>query len=296
MERSLARKKEKEIVVTDEKVISLPDDPQEIMAHLITVSDENTIVERLYPKIAKNAGREVLPQGIVMMFTLSVYDYAQQYPPMVGNAVRLFIPSWIDALIDDKEAAEAAKAFLKKTEDAANEERKAKTPPRVEPTGPIEDYDLYVAIRRIADIFFEEVRRAQAAGADLNVEFLNENVNPFYNQTDSGLFVEYYYSSPSKIWTPWGYWQCIWHVSYSGNPWEEILPRFLERIGATEHMPLRHASYGEVGPVYAVHRVDDVELPEPKVRERQNYLEYEVANKAWDNMTKRYEREHRSRR
>lgn len=245
------------------------------------------MVGKLYTEIAENAGRELSPSGIVMMFALAAYDFGQEYPPPTGAIVQRFIPRWIDALVDDKEVAEAAKEFLKKAEDKSAADWKANNP-RVEPKGPIEDDNLYAAVRRVSDIFFEEIRKADKEGK-IHASFGDEGVNPFYDQTNSGLFLEYYYGHPSKVWTPWGYWQFVWGMSYSSDaPWDSILSNVLQRLGATEFMPEQNLSYGTVGPVYAIHRVEDMELPEPKVRERQNYLEYEVVKKAWDNMTQRY--------
>lgn len=275
-----------------EQTATLPTNREEIIHRLRTVNDDGDMVARLYPGIASYAGQELLPQGIVLMLELAAQDYGQQYPPPMGAIVRLFIPRWIDALIDDKEVAEAAKQFLNEIEEKVKEDRKANTPTRVEPEGPIEDYDLYIAVRKVSDIFFEEVHTAQEAGADLHVSFCNDGANPFYSQTASGLFVEYYYGHPSKVWTPWGYWHFVSHVGYSGNPWPSILERVLERLGATEYIAERSEEWGVYGPVYALSKVDDIELPEPTVRERQNYLEYSVANQAWKNMTQRYNTEH----
>lgn len=272
----------------------LPENPDEIMRRLRSVLDEPTAVEMLYPLIARNAGHELAPQGIVLMLTMACVDYGKNYPPLVGETTRRFIPMWIDALIDDKEVAEAAKQSMARIEARVEANLIAKIPPRIEPADPVENYDLYVAMRKVADILFEEISRAQNEGADLHVDFRPHayGINSVYSQTHSGLFVEYYYGSPSKIWTPWGYWQFVSGVGYSGDPWPAILERFLERTGATEHMPVRHTSYGTVGPVYALHQVDDLELPEPVVRERQNFLDYEVVKHAWEAMTDRYEREH----
>lgn len=157
-----------------------------------------------------------------------------------------------------------------------------------------EDYDLYLAMRKVGDIVAEEVRKAQAAGAVMFVAFHSGGINPFCNQTDSGLFLEYYYGTPIGVWTPWGCWQFVWRFGCSGNPWPKILKRVLERLGATEFMPFmpRNVSHGVIGPVYAIHKVDDIELPEPKVREHQNYWASEMVKEAWAKMDTRYSTEH----
>lgn len=95
------------------RVVTLPEDPQDIIRRLSTVNDEFTLVSRLYPRIAESARRELAPGGIVNMFLLAVYDYMQEgYPPTIRARLYMSIPHWIDALIDDREVAEAAKQWL----------------------------------------------------------------------------------------------------------------------------------------------------------------------------------------
>lgn len=273
-----------------EKTVQLPSDPEDIIRRLSSVNDENNIVEKLYPEIASYAGLELLPMGFAMMIMLAAYNFGLQYPPPMGSIVLQFIPLWIDALVDDKEGAETAKQYLKQAEDKAEAQRKANTPPRVEPGGPVENYDLYVAVRKVADLVFEY------ASGDVNISrdhiWLEDRregkVNPFYNQTESGLFLEFYYGQPSSVWTPWG--KYGFGGSGSGD-WGLVIPRILERFGTTLYQPERNTNQGTFGPVYAIHRVDDLRLPEPQWREPQNYLAYEVVEQAWNNMTRRYNSE-----
>lgn len=269
--------------------VKLPSSSEEIIQRLSKVTGESSVVKKLYPQIAVHAGRELLPQGIVLMFVLAVNDYSEQYPPFVGGMIQRFIPMWIDALVDQKSAAKYTKDWLKNVEKRAEKERIANTPPRKEPEGPIEDDNLYSAVIRIADIFFEEVEKRDVDNL-ISISRRDDGVNPFYSQTDSGLFLEYYYGHPSKIWTPWGYLGFTGSCITSGNaPWEEILDSFLERLGAILFTPEQDESFGVVGPVYALHKVDDMKLPEPRLREKQNYLEYEVVKEAWKNMANRYQ-------
>lgn len=99
--------------------VTLPKDPQEIVQRLKTRNDENTLVEKLYPIIANSAGRELVAPGIVIMFMLAIHDFMQNgYPPVIERVLILNIPSWIDALIDDKEVAETAKQWLNEAVDS----------------------------------------------------------------------------------------------------------------------------------------------------------------------------------
>ena len=157
-------------------------------------------------------------------------------------------------------------------------------------TTEIEDYEIYVAVRRVADIVFEYASPDVGTKGIWLEDRRNESVNPYFDQTESGLFLEFYYGHPSKVWTPWGY----YGFSGSGSGrWDEETPKILERLGAILFSPEQDTKAGVIGPVYALLRVDGVQLPEPKLRKPQNYLEYEVAMRAWENMTKRYEAEHK---
>lgn len=275
---------------TTAKNVVLPKQ-EEILERLRQVDNDDCLVERFYPLIAEEAGCELVAEGVAMMLTLKVHDFAESYPPPMGAFLSLYVPRFIDALVDDKEVAEDAKKWLKQVEGEAEARRKANTPPRVEPKEPIEDYEIYVAVRRVADIVFEYASPDVGTKGIWLEDRRNESVNPYYDQTESGLFLEFYYGQPSKVWTPWGY----YGFSGSGSGWwNEETPKILERLGAILFSPEQNTKAGTIGPVYALHRVDGVQLPEPKLRERQNYLEYEVAKRAWENMTKRYKAEHKA--
>lgn len=264
--------------------IVLPSNPVDIINRLSAVNGESSLVKELYPDIAKHAGAKLRPEGVVMLFTLAISDYSQNYPPFGGTILYRLMPRWIDAIVDDKVAVEAVNEFINKVD----KDVEAAKPVRIAPVGPIEDDNLYLAVRKIVDIFYEEVARWDVNHL-ISVTFTDDGVNPFYNQTEIGLFVEYYYGHPSKVWTPWGYFHFTGSVGYSGNaPWDDISDNFTRRLGATLYLPEKNTKAGTYGPVYAVHTVDSINLPEPKVRERQNFLEYEVAKNAWKNMSKRY--------
>ena len=101
----------------NDKVIVLPN-ADEIIKRLNTVMNDE-FGNRLYRIIAQKAGEEKVAAGVVMMFTLGIYDACQGYPPMMQGLMFNFIPMWIDVLIDDKEVAEAAKAFHQEAVEAS---------------------------------------------------------------------------------------------------------------------------------------------------------------------------------
>lgn len=102
-----------------EKTIKLPSS-EEIMKRLESVYNEAYMVERFYPLIAQEAGRQLNAQGVVMMFTLKIHDFvASGYPPVMSNVLHGWVPLWVDALVDDKVVAEAAKRFHQEAINAA---------------------------------------------------------------------------------------------------------------------------------------------------------------------------------
>jgi hypothetical protein len=144
--------------------------------------------------------------------------------------------------------------------------------------------EIFMAARAIANMAYEYASPSVGAESWLD-DRRDEEVNPYYSQTEQGIFLEIYYGRPGKIWTPWGQWTC-WGSS-SGD-WTKALPQMLERLGATVVQDRQIIKgYGEVGPVYAIHRVDELELPEPKVRTSKP-LPYNESKRLWRDMVEKY--------
>lgn len=143
-------------------------------------------------------------------------------------------------------------------------------------------YKLFCMARRIADMVFELKEDR------FLIDTRSQGTNSYYNQTESGLYLELYYSLPNRLWTPWG----TWHFGNSGSgEMQEILETLFARLGATVHQPVVVDSNGQYGPVYALHMVDGEPLPEPTTRERESYISYKAAKHEWDAMIERYQSE-----
>ena len=109
--------------MTEQKGVNLPSS-DEIMRRLTAVYADPHTVERFYPLIAKEGGREIVATGVCVRFTLSIHDYVQGMPPMIANLMFFWVPKWIDALIDDKEVAKEAKKQWQKAMDEATSKKK----------------------------------------------------------------------------------------------------------------------------------------------------------------------------
>lgn len=129
-----------------------------------------------------------------------------------------------------------------------------------------------------------EVATAVLSYRDTN-HSLNDNrhsdINPAWNQTESGLFLELYYGVPGQLWTPWGQWNC-WGGGY--GHWESKIEAILERFGAVEYRSLDIRDDGEYGPVYALTRVNGTQLPPAIERKFNDYIKAVDAHRIWKSL------------
>lgn len=151
----------------------------------------------------------------------------------------------------------------------------------------LHDAAFYALVRKVADICLEGTSQDPTGGFDKVwvADRRSESANPFYDQTVDGIFLEMYYGMPSKLWTPWG--KYGFAGSGSGR-WDALLPKILERLGATVYSEEEVTDMGSFGPVYALHKVDDTPLPEPARRVHADYISYEESKEAWKDCTERY--------
>ncbi|XLQ19791.1 MAG: hypothetical protein ACKUBY_04320 [Candidatus Moraniibacteriota bacterium] len=152
----------------------------------------------------------------------------------------------------------------------------------------MDDFQLYLAVRAIADMVYEYA--TPNVSDDSDMPWLDDRrdggVNSFNSQTKRGLYIEFYYGQPGKIHTPWGFWNC-WG-SGSGR-WDEFIEQLLNRLGAIIYQEVQDTSMGTVGPIYAIHQVDDLKLPTPEYHDcRTDYMSYESSKTRWKDLTERY--------
>lgn len=156
----------------------------------------------------------------------------------------------------------------------------------------LHDLGLYTLTRKVADIVFEYAATSYKTLGDkpFMEDRRNEEVNPYYNQTADGLYLELYYGQPLRIWTPWGQWG---FGGSGGGWWDTTLPIILERLGATMYQELRRSQMGEFGPVYALYKVDEVALPKPFELDNAAYTPYDKVEAAWGELTERHKQQNR---
>ena len=95
----------------NEKVITLPN-REEMLARLLKVNDNSHMQEKFYPILLEDAGQKRVALGVVTMLALAIHDYTKGMPPIMASTLYMEAPHFIDALVDDPEAAKEAKVFL----------------------------------------------------------------------------------------------------------------------------------------------------------------------------------------
>ena len=83
---------------------------KEMLDKLVAVQDNQHLRQKFYPLLLKDAGEEKVPMGVVMMLQLALYDYTEGMPPVMGKAMNMWMPQYIEALCPTEEAAQEAKA------------------------------------------------------------------------------------------------------------------------------------------------------------------------------------------
>lgn len=146
--------------------------------------------------------------------------------------------------------------------------------------------ELFILAHKIADICHEyNILERNNPKHRWMEDRRKERVNAFYNQTESGLFLQMYYGLPSSLWTPLGRWG--FGGSGSGH-WDEVETELISRFGMRVHVAehYRNGPTGGVyGPIYELIKVDNVILPQARVAEEENFVSYDDANEQWRLLT-----------
>ena len=222
-----------------------------------------------------------------MSWELAAYDTLRAYPAVVKALVGGSFDKVIDAVTPDPEVAEDAKALRHKILDEARAQAEREKQPAVEHES--SNYDLYVATRKVGDIVHEVGRKISSRRDKLWMEDRrSQDANPYYNQTESGIFLDFSYGLPHSVWTPWGECSFRGSASTSGDLERRLTDGVMKRLEVTEFRPEINNEQGSFGPTYAIHKVDGVQLPDPVIRPRNAYLGYDEADKAWDAFKAQY--------
>lgn len=226
--------------------------------------------------------------GLNLVWEKIMHETLSGLPPTVRAAVGMGFDQLVDAITPDAEVANEAKEARKALHDQLAKMAKAAepNPDSLGSEDSLQNFERYLHARRVADLIFEYVSPEwRVTNRPYQADRRDERTISVYNQTRRGFFLEAYYGALNRLWTPWG--EYGFGGSGSGS-WEEVTPQILERLGATLYQPEEYREWGVVGPVYALHRIDDVVLPDPAEQPRSAYRTYEEVRKTWDDFTREY--------
>lgn len=139
--------------------------------------------------------------------------------------------------------------------------------------------DLIGQCLRIADIF----DTAFSQDASNSEKYRAQGLNAFYDRTTSGLYLEFYYGYPARLWTPWGYWR-FGQIFGARTGIEEgrMATAFMAHLDAELLIPLQQNRFGAFGPVYKLHGIDGDKLPPPgEIRPPAPTEEHKAAEAEW---------------
>lgn len=240
--------------------------------------------------IGQVADSEIVGAGLNVAWELASYDTLRAYPPIMRTAVGLSFNRVIDAITPEPEVADDAKAFRQQILDEIKAKTEAEKRPAVE--DPSSNFELYVATRRIGDIVHEVAREISHKADTLYIEDRRrENVNPYYNQSETGLFLDFSYGVVHSVWTPWGEWVFRGNTMSDGETQRRLTKGVMEKLETTEYRPQINNEQGSFGPTYGVLKVEGVRLPQPVIRPSNAYLTRDAAHKTWIDFTRRYRRQ-----
>jgi len=265
----------------DEKNLVVLPEREQMLEALLAVCDEEYVVRDFYPLLLAHAGEEKYPQGVLLMVQLAKHDFVQTLPEPFNKVLPMLIETeeLVAALIgDNEEALEVAQATYQEAAEMAEKNR----PPQAQVDDiPIDQRRaLYAAAHQVAQTV---LKFAEAHGISFT-DNTEEEVNPFYGQTENGFIIEMYYGGPSYLLTPWGKWSC-WRSAGDTWKWDELMPELLAELDGFEYEAEVVSDMGHIGPFYGLRRVGDTPLPEPSKRKKSQFIEYDDVKKAWEELT-----------
>ena len=104
--------------------------------------------------------------------------------------------------------------------------------------------------------------------------------NPFYNQMESGLILEAYYGSMSKIYTSIGEWNIIGSTISNNNGWDNIRKQLENDLGLELIQECVQTKMGYFGPYWKITKFKNKILPEA-IKRNDNNIEYQESKEIW---------------
>ncbi len=140
---------------------------------------------------------------------------------------------------------------------------------------------------------FDIARYIQSKAIDIGMKLIREEhfvggINPYFNQTKCGLYLEEYYGLPSVIYTPIGKWTIIGvGDGVSKLLMEHLMEHLKETLGLELDAEGKQEIWGHFGPVWRITKWENRKLPEAFMKKGTEYIEYERAKEIYAQFLKR---------
>jgi len=112
-------------------------------------------------------------------------------------------------------------------------------------------------------------------------EHFKDGPNPFYEQMDTGLILEEYYETPSKIYTSIGYWNILGSTSSQNQGFKKIMNKLKDILGLKLIKEGYQTRNGYFGAWWEITKINDTILPISKKKEKSKYIEYSECKNIW---------------
>ena len=130
---------------------------------------------------------------------------------------------------------------------------------------------------KIVNIIFEEIEKLGTENFKILDKYSNPTPNAYYGQMEQGYLLKFSYSSPDTILTELGEYHFFGSTSMSGdkNYKQILIENLMVRLGLKLYKEEKNTTMGTFGPYYEITKIDEIDLPIPIERKRENYIEYE---------------------
>ena len=116
-----------------------------------------------------------------------------------------------------------------------------------------------------------------------SLKHFKDGPNPFYNQMKSGLILEEYYGTPSKIYTSIGYWNILGSTCSENLGFEKVMDILKNDLGLILLKKGDQTKKGYFGPYWKITKFDNNNLPETIEKDKTEYIDCANCKKIWSN-------------
>ena len=141
--------------------------------------------------------------------------------------------------------------------------------------------EFYNVIKLIYDL----INKSEDVEAPRSLNFLKQG--PFTrNQMKQGLILEMTYGSPGIIYTNIGEFHILGESKEKNNGWELILNILIDKLDLKLIEEAINSDLGYYGPWYEIRKIDNIILPKPIKKEKEDYLKWEECKEYWKEFMK----------